>query len=194
MRSAVGGLTGNPGTFLFLMKTQQTIAVILLIGVSVFGMVRPLLRSQIIVQTMDERQTVWPARFMGEELIPISLSEWEQGFYADFPGDAAQFQVGAERLILRKVNRATRKLHPARDCFKGMGYEVKETGLKRDGYERVWNSFRASKKDEKVEVFELITDESENAWSDVSAWYWAVISKKTEGPWTSFVRVRSVDG
>lgn len=130
---------------------------------------------------------------MGEKLSPIPLSDAEEAFYKDFPGEAAQFVVGAERLILRRVNQATRKLHPARDCFRGMGFSIQEEGLKRDPFERVWRTFTAEKPGQQLRVFEMISDEAGNTWSDVSAWYWAVLSGKTEAPWLSYVRIMDLD-
>jgi len=175
------------------MRKHELVGFLLLLGISTFGMIRPLFRSQVLVDLNNESPVDWPVQFMGAELVSIPLTKSEQSFYAGFPGQAAHFQIGTERLILRKVNQATRKLHPAQDCFKGIGYTVVETGLILDAYERVWSSFQACKGTVSLEVAELITDEAGNTWSDISAWYWAVLQKKTLRPWTSYVRIRNLD-
>lgn len=154
-------------------------------------MVRPLLQSQIDIHRELPAEIEWPSHFMGKLLIPIPLTKGEEAFYRNFPGQAAQFDAGDERLILRRVQAATRKLHPAKDCFKGMGYSIEELGLVKDGYEQIWRIFRATKGNESFEVLEMISDDQSNTWSDVSTWYWAVLMKRTQGPWTSYVRIRA---
>ena len=161
--------------------------------VCLLSALRPVLQSQIIIQTVSDEAEHWPSYFMGIPLVSIPMSKDEAQFYEGFPGSSAQFQAGSERIILRRVTQATRKLHPASDCFKGMGYAVEEGGLQRDAYERIWNSFSAKRGEELLEVQELICDEEGNSWSDVSAWYWAVLMKQTAGPWLSYVRIRNAD-
>ena len=174
------------------MRKQQSISVILLVGISLLGMVRPLLQSQIVNHLQLPAETEWPSHFMGKLLIPIPLTEGEESFYQGFPGQAAQFEGGGERLILRRVQAATRKLHPAKDCFKGIGYSIGELGLVMDAYEQIWRIFRATKENESLEVLEMISDNHGNTWSDVSTWYWAVLLRRTQGPWTSYVRIRKI--
>ena len=187
-----GRRTNRFGPVHNLMKYQTTI--ILLFCTASFSIfVSPWLRSQIVLDLRTFESVGWPTHFMGEELLPIPLSENEEGFYRDFPGEAAQFQVGTDRLILRRVHTATRKLHPAKDCFKGMGFSIEETGLRADAYERIWRTFNATKAGESYQVFELIVDESGNTWSDVSSWYWSVVMDRSQGPWTSFVHIREMD-
>ncbi len=132
---------------------------------------------------------LWPMKFMGRDMVEVPLTQNERTFYKNFPGKAGQFETESESLILRKVYQATRKLHPAQDCFKGMGYTVNESGLKLDEYERVWSSFEVSKSGSNLVVMELIKDDAGNSWSDVSSWYWAAALKRSEGPWTSYVRI-----
>jgi hypothetical protein len=46
-----------------------------------------------------------------------------------------------------------------------------------------WSSFGARRGHEQLRVRERITDEHGGEWSDVSAWYWSVLLRKTNGPW-----------
>ena len=50
------------------------------------------------------------------------MSEVEQRFAARFPGAIARFSDGERVIVLRHVERPTRMLHPAADCFRGLGY------------------------------------------------------------------------
>ena len=124
----------------------------------------------------------WPADFEGAALTQLPLSPIEQRFGQNFPGRVGRFTDGRREVILRWVAGATRKLHPAADCFKANGYAlVPQPILVKDG-ER-WSGFSAARGMQKFEVRERIVDANGAQWSDVSAWYWAVQLGQTTGPW-----------
>ena len=175
------------------MKIHTPIVVTGLLALCVFNAALPLIPSKASATPASMSTSPWPTQFMGEELYAIPLSEKEAAFYEGFPGEAAQFTTLSERLILRRIHQPTRKLHPAQDCFKGMGYSIEDEGLQRDPYERIWRGFIATKAEQRLKVRELIVDEVGNTWSDVSAWYWSALMGRTEGPWLSYVRIRNLD-
>lgn len=128
----------------------------------------------------------WPKVFGGRPLSRLALSEREKRFSEGFPGHVATFTDGREIVLLRWLPNATRRLHPASDCYRGLGYHVTPLPLSRDPNGAVWGAFRAEKKGSKtLFVRERIWDRDGNGWSDVSAWYWSALLGRTSGPWWS---------
>ena len=124
----------------------------------------------------------WPAEFEGKTLTALPLTALEQRFATDFPGKIARFTDGKREIVIRWVTDATRKLHPASDCFQGLGYAVKPLAVRRDDKGALWSSFAASKADEQLRVYERIHSDSGETWTDVSAWYWAAF-REGNGSW-----------
>jgi hypothetical protein len=125
----------------------------------------------------------WPAEFEGKTLISLPLTEAEQRFNADFPGKIGRFTDGKRELIVRWVTEGTRKLHPASDCFQGLGYRVKPLALHRDAQGSLWSSFEATKGSDRLRVYERIHSNSGETWTDVSAWYWSALQHGAGSWW-----------
>ena len=125
----------------------------------------------------------WPSTFEGKTLTPLPLNEMENTFASDFPGRIARFSDGEREIIVRWVTEATRKLHPASDCFQGLGYTVKPLAAHRDQSGSLWASFAAAKRDEQLLVYERINSDSGETWTDVSAWYWSALRHEGSGSW-----------
>ena len=115
----------------------------------------------------------WPTHFEGRELIALPLQERERRFAGDFPGRIARFTDGEREIVIRWVTEPTRKLHPASDCFEGVGYSIHPLPLRVDGSGQRWGSFTAVRRNEKLRVYERIHTDTGQSWPDVSAWYWA---------------------
>ena len=98
----------------------------------------------------------WPSTFAGKTLTPLPLSEMEQKFARGFPGRIARFSDGEREIIIRWATEATRMMHPASDCFQGLGYSVKPLAAHRDESGSLWASFAATKDKERLVVFERI--------------------------------------
>lgn len=124
----------------------------------------------------------WPTEFEGKTLTTLPLTEIEQRFNADFPGKIGRFTDGKREFIVRWVTEGTRKLHPASDCFQGLGYSVKPLAMYRDAKGSLWSSFAATKGSDRLRVYERIHSDSGESWTDVSAWYWAAL-QHGEGSW-----------
>ncbi len=126
----------------------------------------------------------FPNKFEGFKLKELGLSDRENYFSQDFPGNIGRFTDGRREIIIRFVTEATRKLHPAKDCFEAIGYQTKPLPLKIDDGKR-WACFSAKKQTESLRVCERITDDSGGEWTDVSAWYWSAFSQ-TGGKWWAY--------
>lgn len=123
----------------------------------------------------------WPTHFENRALTALPLSEREQRFGRDFPGRLARFTDGKREIIIRWVTAATRKLHPAADCFAGIGYEVRPQPLRVDAAGQRWGSFTAVRREDRLRVYERIYTDAGESWTDASAWYWA--AEEAAGPW-----------
>jgi exosortase/archaeosortase family protein len=149
----------------------------------------------------------WPAAWEGKRLLSVRASPDMEAFRKDFPGecreflilpadeDAGSFLTEAERVVFRHVQRATRQLHPAEDCFRGAGHRVTPRPLHVDAHGRRWSVFAAEKEGIRRMVRQCVISvaggdlrdvaDSPGAapsWPDVSSWYWeaAGVGGKTE--------------
>ena len=130
----------------------------------------------------DRGEVVWPERFEGRVLTPLPLTARELKFSDDFPGHVARFSDGQREVIIRYVTEATRMLHAASDCLRGVGYSITPSALEVDANGNKWSAFRAVRGTDVLNVRERIFDEQGHSWTDVSAWYWAVMMGRAEGP------------
>lgn len=125
----------------------------------------------------------WPASFDGQTLTALPLSEREERFNSNFPGRISRFTDGRREIILRWTTTATRKLHPASDCFEGIGYSISPLPLYVDEAGSRWGSFIATRGKERLRVYERIYTDGGESWTDVSAWYWSASGETSAGPW-----------
>jgi hypothetical protein len=132
----------------------------------------------------------WPVQFQGAPLTQLPLSPIEESFGQNFPGRVARFTDGRREIILRWIAGATRKLHPAADCFKANGYVVTALPISVNNGQR-WSGFTAVRGTQTFEVSERIHDATGAQWSDASSWYWAVQLGQSRGPWWAVTVARS---
>lgn len=137
------------------------------------------------VKTVSQNFGGFPETFDGVKIKQLPLSERESYFLEDFPGNIGRFTDGRREIIIRSVREATRKLHPASDCFRAIGYTTKPLPLKIDEGGKRWSCFAAVKRDEKLRVCERIQDAAGREWTDVSAWYWAALGEP-DGNWLAY--------
>jgi hypothetical protein len=129
----------------------------------------------------------WPANFEGRPLNPLPLTPREALFVRDFPGRVGRFEDGRREIIVRWVSAATRMLHPAADCFRGIGYAVSPLPARRTTGGEIMSCFRATRGTEAMTVCELIRSPAGEHWPDVSAWYWSALLATSPAPWWSYV-------
>jgi hypothetical protein len=134
----------------------------------------------------------WPTELDGDTLRPLALTAVEQRFAQRFPGHIGRFERGADVWVLRDVARPTRALHPAADCFRGLGYRIEHTQLNTDGEARLWRCFVAERNGERVRVCERIVDAQGRGFVDASSWFWAATLGQSNGPWRAVTRVEAL--
>ncbi|MDX2307934.1 MAG: hypothetical protein NW216_06840 [Hyphomicrobium sp.] len=140
----------------------------------------------------------WPSTFDGRPVVALPLSTREAAFARDFPGRVGRFSDGRREIIVRWAVSATRRLHPAADCFRGLGYETTPLPLMRTIDAQHMGCFRAVKAGETFRVCEVVREDGHEAstmsWPDVPAWYWAALTGATQGPWWNIVVAERIAG
>jgi hypothetical protein len=153
-----------------------------LVGILMIAALMPLAAPAASAPSAAHRSE-WPMTLDGETLQPLALSPVEARFAAQFPGAIARFSAGSRTVVLRDVERPTRKLHPAVDCYRGLGYAIAAERLERDSRDHRWRCFTASRDQRGLRVCERIVDADDQAYTDVSSWYWAALLGQSKGPW-----------
>lgn len=131
----------------------------------------------------------WPRTWDGHDLRPLALTAVEERFAQQFPGRIARFDGGHFVLVLREVNAPTRQMHPAADCYRGLGYSIEKMKLERDARRRLWRCFIAVRAGHAVRVCERIEGADGDAYTDTSAWFWSAALGRAAGPWYAVTRV-----
>lgn len=132
------------------------------------------------------RDAEWPTRYDGRPIRPLAPSAIELRFAAQFPGSIARFASDTGTIVLRDVDRPTRRLHPAADCYRGLGFAIADERLARIGQgddAPLWRCFTAKKGRTGLDVCERIVDRDGRAFTDASSWYWAASLGRSRGPW-----------
>lgn len=142
------------------------------------------------------RHAEWPHEWEGRALRPLATSAVEQRFAARFPGAIARFSDGQRVLVLRRVNEPTRMLHPATDCFRGLGYRIEQARLEHDAQQRLWRCFEADSRDgprlRVCERIEPLAGGDGEAFVDPSSWFWAALLGRSKGPWQAVTVVEAM--
>lgn len=155
----------------------------LLLTVLIACALLPLLQLAPVHVTPARTETVWPRHWEGRGLQALPLSVVEARFATQFPGAIGRFSDGQRLLVLRRLHSPTRMLHPATDCYRGLGYRIAGEHLERDRYERLQRCFVAERGGRKIRVCERIADAGGQGFSDTSSWYWAAVLGRSSGPW-----------
>lgn len=133
-----------------------------------------------------------PTQWNGRTLRPMALGEVEQRFARRFPGRIARLTDGEQVLVWREVAAPTRMLHPAADCYRGLGYRIADARLERDDDGLLWRCFVAERDGRGVRVCERIVDASGQAFADASSWFWAAQLQRSTGPWQAITVARAL--
>jgi hypothetical protein len=163
-----------------------------LLGVLMFSTLLPLLRPA--AARADAGATAGfaetPRVWQGRALRPLALSAVEQRFASHFPGRIARLTDGEQLLVLRDVSTPTRMLHPATDCYRGLGYHIEQARLERDADALLWRCFIAERGGVKTRVCERIVDANGASFTDTSSWFWAAQLGRSSGPWLAITTAR----
>lgn len=134
----------------------------------------------------------FPTHIEGRPIARLPMSPRETAFARDFPGRIGRFTDGERELIVRWVASPTRRLHPAADCLRGIGYAVSPAPMQRTSGGVLQSCVRAVKGPDRLIVCEHVTDGTGRSWSDVSAWYWSALIDGSNGSWWSVVVARPI--
>ena len=135
----------------------------------------------------------WPVQLEEKLLTQVALTPQEVRFQKSFPGRIAKFTDGRRIIVLRWLTQVSRKLHPAADCFKGLGYTVSPLPVWRDSHGRLWGCSEANSSGDSVKIRERVFDESGQSWPDISSWYWSASLGKSAGPWWAVTVVEKLE-
>nr|WP_315481013.1 hypothetical protein [uncultured Rhodoferax sp.] len=141
------------------------------------------LSGQVAMRDPNTPHVELPTKWEGAPLRPLALSEVELRFARHFPGTLARLTDGRQVLVLRTVNQPTRMLHPATDCYRGLGYRIRNEQLEVQADKTRWRCFVADRGGRAVRVCERIEDAQGQGFTDTSAWYWASAAGQSTGPW-----------
>lgn len=148
-------------------------------------------------ESAQRAEAEWPQDWQGAPLRPLALSAVERRFAERFPGTLARLTDGEQVIVMRRVRQATRMLHPAADCYQGLGWRVENLRLEQqalDGTAGLWRCFEAvdPASGERLRVCERIEDAQGQAFTDTSAWYWAAALGQSHGPWQAITIARPI--
>ena len=138
-------------------------------------------------QSQSSQFLGWPKQYQQKTLTQLPLTQQESIFVRGFPGKIARFTDGRRQLVMRWVDQPTHKLHPASDCYKGIGYDITPAPIEFNERGIQMACFEANKGDKKLKVCEFIEAPNGQNWSDVSAWYWGVMTDDQPDGWFSYV-------
>ncbi len=177
-------------------KPTTTIALSLFIMLCVCAAILPVLSSSIVPERSREPFPGWPETFEGLPLTQLSLNTRETSFMGKLPGKAGRFTDGEREIIIRWWNRVepAYRLHSGADCMQCAGYEITPLGDLIDTNGMHWSSFIATSQGASLHVRERIWDREGRSWPEISAWMWAVVCCRTQGPWWCISVAERVDG
>ena len=133
-----------------------------------------------------------PTQWGGRPLRPLALGEVEQRFSRRFPGRIARLTDGEQMLVWREVTAPTRMLHPAADCYRGLGYRIDDARLEHDEHGQLWRCFVAERQGRRLRVCERIVDANGQVYTDASSWFWAAQLQRSTGPWHAITVARAL--
>ncbi|MBF0308495.1 MAG: hypothetical protein HQL56_03050 [Magnetococcales bacterium] len=137
-------------------------------------------------QEYQESFAGWPREWQGLPLRQLPLADYEQAFGTGFPGRLARFTDGRRQIVIRWITQATRKLHPASDCFRALGYDISPLPAARTSKIHHLHCFLATAQRDKFHVCEWVQDDRGGQWSDISQWFWQALMSPESGPWWSY--------
>ena len=94
---------------------------LIIIALHLSACLAPFAEWQSHAQSAGQSFQEWPAEFEGMPLSRLQMTGKERGFSQDFPGKIGRFTDGLREIIIRYVERPSRKVHPSADCLRGSG-------------------------------------------------------------------------
>ncbi|MEZ0226713.1 MAG: exosortase T [Alphaproteobacteria bacterium] len=73
-----------------------------------------------------------PVSIDGENGLPVVLSEQEKAYFLQYGGSAMKVEYGENSVMVVQTSSPLRHLHAPDECLRGMGYDVRYTGMRYD--------------------------------------------------------------
>ncbi|MET1110311.1 MAG: hypothetical protein ABWX67_02165 [Allosphingosinicella sp.] len=134
----------------------------------------------------------WPAAFEGRRIHPVAATAEDRILARRFPGRIERFSDGRRHIVLRRLDSATRRLHPASDCYRAAGYAIAPAPMRMIAGRGPAACFIARRGGRAFLACEQVRDEEGRSWPDVSSWYWAALLGTSSGPWLASLTVERV--
>lgn len=138
------------------------------------------------------RAAPWPTRFEGRAIVRLAPAPEDRLLARSFPGHVARFSDGRRQIVLRQVTAPTRRLHPASDCFRAVGYEIGPSPMRTTGGSGVSSCFTATRGGRRLRACEQVRSADGRSWPDISSWYWSALLGDSSGPWLSVLTVETL--
>jgi hypothetical protein len=138
------------------------------------------------------RAASWPAGFEGRKLLPLPPAAEDRVLARSFPGQVARFSDGRRQIVLRRLDSATRRLHPASDCYRAIGYDIAPAPMRLIAGRGPASCFVARRGGRAFLVCEQVGDLEGRSWPDISSWYWAALLGGSQGPWLASLTVERI--
>ncbi len=128
----------------------------------------------------------------GWYILPLETRSAE--YAKGFPGSIELFGKDDRRLVVRVINRATRRYHLSADCYRAIGYATEPMPIYQGIDGSMWGRVMAEREGEKIEVRERVVSLDGQSWTDPSSWFWSAMLGQSEGPWVGYSESIPVDG
>ncbi len=156
---------------------------LIIVGVHLIAALLPFVGQSDVPDNVVAAFDGWPVEYQGRPLTPLEADPVDARFAGRFPGRLARFTDGEREFVFRYLERPSRALHAAADCYKGSGYDIEPKPVRRDAHGKLMGCILATRNGQSIRVCERVFDAAGGSWYDVSSWYWASVLKQSEGPW-----------
>ncbi|TAJ11995.1 MAG: hypothetical protein EPO68_13985 [Planctomycetota bacterium] len=135
-------------------------------------------------------EPVWPTELDGRALVREPLTAREERLGAGFAGAIARFGDGERQIVVRWLDGAARGYHGALDCYRGLGFEVRQVPNELDAAGRAWSRFDAARGDERLSIRERVESaDGASSWTDPAEWFWSAALGRARGPFRAWLVV-----
>lgn len=148
--------------------------------------------SPAVLHVGNKEELIIPSEYEVMDLVRSEMSELEEEFSKNFPGQIETYYNHEGIVIFRQVYGATRKLHDTSTCLLASGFEVSEETLVEDEKGRMWKTYVAMNDKEEFIVKSIILEtENGGSWSSVGAWFWQALFQKSDVRYLAITEIMS---
>jgi hypothetical protein len=145
-------------------------------------------------RTSREAFPGWSAGPVSPDWEKLTPSARDARFSKDFPGETGIFSDGTTTYVVRWLDHPTRRLHPASDCLRALGYDIIPRPLREKADGTLWSTCEAVRDGATVRVHERMLGADGRGWTDVSTWFWHASLGRATGPWWAVTEITPING